>query len=149
MSRRKNLKSLTQLTDKTGSLVLSFLERKDLGIEPKTPGVYVIAIQQRKIIRASGKTDSRGILDIGMSETCLRDRIWAFIRCAKGENASHAAGQRYAERCSSIRGYERHFPSRRLLVWWDYVPHARKRELELIGEYVGKYYELPPLNHSE
>ena len=126
------------------------LDDDNLQSFPDSPGVYVIRCVNRKgrpikIYRA-GDTDIRGWIYIGETNNFKR-RLQSFLRTAKDKTKSgHVAGVRY-----SSWDYNYLFPLENLEVKFCTLRNkkrARDVEWDLLRIYLGRFYDLPPLNFS-
>ncbi len=117
---------------------------------PASCGAYQVRAvnekrRQRVIPRCFGE-DPEGLLGIGESQN-LRSRLNALLRCMSDrEQAGHMAGWRYA-----FLEMGKIFPLE--LVQFRYRVVASKDaayelEGELLHAYVGRHFELPPLNYK-
>jgi len=123
------------------------LNKSKFRIVPENAGIYQIrwAVngKPQPISRANG-IDKRGLLYIGSTKN-LRRRIrnlWHSIRSGK---RGHTVGRTYV-----TYNYCRKFKLDQLEVRWATLAEneAQTTESRLLGEYVTKYLDKPPLNIS-
>ena len=122
------------------------LNEENIKNVPDESGVYQIRCKGKPIERLL-KSDEGGILDIGESGN-LQHRLHTFFRCIRDPNrGGHSAGMRFAALKLSSNG----FPKDDLEFRWKLTSSkksARNEEKKLLGAYLRRFRELPPLNYK-
>lgn len=113
---------------------------------PSTSGIYQFrwAINgELQLIRRVNGDDGSGLLYVGTAAN-LRGRIKLFWRGIVNETIKHTAAHTYF-----YYGYKKKFKPDQLEVRWTEVPKESDRaeaEENLIGDYIEKCLDRPPLN---